>query len=171
MQKNPAVNLPYLIDGERVISESNAILIYLCHKVGRVDLLGRNADEQVLLATAFGVYKDFHPALSALVYNTNPTDTWEEALKGFSGKADGYLKKLSGILGEKQYIAGGITYLDFILADFIQALRQMDSGLFHSYPNLLKLQEHIWSFPELTAYFNSDRWHNHPVNGEEARWR
>lgn len=68
--RNPALTLPYLIDGEKVVSESDAILIYLCHKAGRVDLLGRNADEQVLLATAHGVYKDFHPRYIQLVYGT-----------------------------------------------------------------------------------------------------
>jgi len=36
--------LPYLIDGDKVISESDAIAVYLCHKANRKDLLGRNAD-------------------------------------------------------------------------------------------------------------------------------
>jgi hypothetical protein len=36
-----------------------------------------------------------------MVYETNPKDTWEEALKAFSEKADGYVKKLSKLLGEK----------------------------------------------------------------------
>jgi hypothetical protein len=34
-----------------------------------------------------------------MVYETNPKNTWEEALTAFSQLADGYLKKLSGILG------------------------------------------------------------------------
>ncbi len=66
--KNPALTLPYLIDEDRVVSESDAILVYLCHKAGRADLLGRNGDEQVDLATAHGVYKDFHPKYIGLVY-------------------------------------------------------------------------------------------------------
>lgn len=171
LASNPALNLPYLLDGDKVISESTAILIYLCHRQKRLDLLGRNAEEQVLLATAFGVYKDFHPNLARMVYETNPKDTWEEALKAFSEKADVYLKKLSGLLDGKEYLAGGLTYIDFILADFFQALRQMNPNLFTNYPNLLQLQERVWALPELTGYFSSDRWHDHPVNGEEARWR
>jgi glutathione S-transferase len=59
-----------LIDGDRVISESDAICVYLCHKANRLDLLGRNADEQVLLATVHGVYKDFHPKYIQFVYGT-----------------------------------------------------------------------------------------------------
>lgn len=30
--KNPAANLPYLIDGDKVVSESTAVLVYLCHR-------------------------------------------------------------------------------------------------------------------------------------------
>jgi len=136
-----------------------------------LDLLGRNADEQVLLATAYGIYKDFQPQLSNVVYDTKPKDSWEEALKILSVKADGYLKKFSGLLGEKEFSVGGITYIDFILADLFQVLRQMNPDLFTHYPNLIQLQERVWALPELAAYFASDRWHDHPVNGEEARWR
>jgi len=42
LEKNPAANLPYLIDGDKVVSETAAILVYICHKANRVDLLGRN---------------------------------------------------------------------------------------------------------------------------------
>jgi len=66
--RNPAVTLPYLWDGDKLISESDAICIYLCHKAKRADLLGRNADEQVALFTAHGVYKDFHPKYIQMVY-------------------------------------------------------------------------------------------------------
>lgn len=171
LSSNPALNLPYLIHGDKVISESTAILVYLCHHAKRLDLLGRDADEQVLLATVYGIYKDFHPNLSRMVYETNPKDTWEDALKAFGEKADVYLKKLSGLLGTKEYICGGLTWIDFVLADMFQALRQMSSSLFTHYPNLLQLQERVWALPELSKYFSSDRWHDHPVNGEEARWR
>ena len=35
-EKNPAINLPYLIDGDKYISESDAIMIYVCHKSNKV---------------------------------------------------------------------------------------------------------------------------------------
>lgn len=44
MKKNPFANLPYLLDGDKVISESDAIIVYILHKTGRLDLLGRNAN-------------------------------------------------------------------------------------------------------------------------------
>lgn len=40
LKKNPAANLPYLLDGDKVITETAAILVYVCHKANRADLLG-----------------------------------------------------------------------------------------------------------------------------------
>lgn len=67
-KKNPAITLPYLLDGDKVISESDAVQIYIVHKSGKVELLGRNADEQVSLATVMGVVRDLHPKYINLVY-------------------------------------------------------------------------------------------------------
>ena len=41
-KKNPLMNLPYVIDGETVITQSNACLLYLGRKF---NLNGKNEDE------------------------------------------------------------------------------------------------------------------------------
>ena len=71
MKKNPAITLPYLIDGDKVISESDAVCIYLLHKANRADLMGRNAEEQVMLATVMGVVKDMHPRYIKFCYGSD----------------------------------------------------------------------------------------------------
>jgi glutathione S-transferase len=99
--KNPAVTLPYLLDGDKVISESTAILVYLCHKANRTDLLGRNAEEQVSLFTAYGVYKDFHPNYIRMVYGKyDENNTFDQALSRSLQDFVPYLTKLNGILGD-----------------------------------------------------------------------
>lgn len=45
LEKNPAVTLPYLIDGDKVISECDAIALHLCYKAQKPELIGRNAEE------------------------------------------------------------------------------------------------------------------------------
>lgn len=44
LKKNAAANLPFLLDGDKLICESEAIIVYLCHKANRTDLLGSTAD-------------------------------------------------------------------------------------------------------------------------------
>jgi glutathione S-transferase len=68
LKKNPAANLPYLVDGDKVISESEAILVYLCHREKRTDLLGENIDEQTQIATVMGVYKDLMRSFASFAY-------------------------------------------------------------------------------------------------------
>jgi glutathione S-transferase len=171
-ERNPALTLPYLIDGDKVVTESDAILIYLCHKGGRLDLLGRNADEQVLLATAHGVYKDFHPKYIQLVYGTyNENATFEHALTASFNTFEPYLKKLDGILGEKDFIAGGLTWFDFAVADFLQTLQLLNEVYLKAFPKLVAYQKRVWALPELAAYFSSERFRERPCNNYTASWK
>ena len=96
---------------------------------------------------------------------------WEEALSAFWGRTSDLLTKLENLLGEKEFICGGITWIDFIVADTVQVARLMSPAAIEKFANLLRLQERVWSLPELSPYFKSERWHERPVNGEEARWR
>lgn len=170
--KNPALTLPYLIDGDKVVAESDAILIYLCHKAGRVDLLGRDAEEQVLLATAHGVYKDFHPRYIQLVYGSYKENaTFEQGLAASFANFEPYLKKLNGLLGEKQFIAGGLTWFDFGLADFLQTLRLLSGDYLKAFPKLEEYQQRVWALPELAAYFGSERFRERPCNNYTAAWK
>ena len=70
LQKNAAANLPYLLDGDKVVCESNAIIVYICHKANRADLLGDNADDQVQVATVSGVLSDLQKAFYGSIYGT-----------------------------------------------------------------------------------------------------
>ena len=68
IKKNPAITLPYIMDGDNLISESDACAIYIIHKSGKKELLGRNADEQVAVATMMGVFKDLYRTYLSLIY-------------------------------------------------------------------------------------------------------
>lgn len=165
IQKNPAITLPYLLDGDKVISESSAILVYICHKANRIDLLGRNPDELVTLATVYGIYKDFHRQYIELVYGGYKEATWEEALVKYTTVLAGYFKKWSGVLGAKSYICGEITWVDFTIAEAIQKCSMLCPKAFEGLDNLLSYQKNIWGLPELQDYFGSNRFLLHPVNG------
>lgn len=121
-QKNAALTLPYLIDGDKVISESDAICVYICHKADKKELLGRTADEQVNLATVLGIYKDFHPHYIRLVYGAYGEIPFEAALKENIENFLPYLSKLNGFLGNRQFFCGDLTWVDFAMADFFQTL-------------------------------------------------
>lgn len=58
MKNHPLCNLPYIKDGDRYIYESGAIPVFLAHRFNRVELLGRDAKEQVLQAQVRGLTQD-----------------------------------------------------------------------------------------------------------------
>ena len=172
IQKNPAITLPYLIDGDKVVSESDAICIYICLRGKKPELLGRNADEQVLMATIHGVYKDFHPNCTKLWYGKYENEEAFNKAKDETPKNwEVYVKKLSGLLGDKEYFAGGITWIDFVIADFVQTLNLFNEEILKPFPKLTEHQKRIWALPELKAYFASDRFKERPCNNDIAYWK
>ena len=91
--------------------------------------MGRNADEQVAVATLMGVFKDFYRSYLDLIYGEHK-ESFEELKPGFIEKFIPYLTKFSSILGEREYYCGGITYVDFYIAEFIQHLNLLESSIF-----------------------------------------
>jgi glutathione S-transferase len=122
--KNPAVTLPYLRDGDKVITESDAIIVYVCHKAGKPELLGRNADEQVQIATVYGITRDLHSAYVRFVYaKYDENNTFDKAREEYAKTSQAGLGKLNALIGGRKFAAGDeITFVDFILADFLQTL-------------------------------------------------
>mgnify|MGYP001220213858 CR=1 FL=1 len=151
--KNPAINLPYLLDGDKVISESDALMVYISHRSGKPELVGRNAQEQVDLATAMGVTRDLHGKYVALVYGRVGGDQpFEEVKVKQIEEFKPFLAKLNGLLEGKEYYAGQITWADFAIAEFVQCLWLLDSKLVEEYPNVWAQQKRVWELPAIKAY-------------------
>ena len=164
-----------MLDGDKVVSESDACCVYLCHRANRKDLLGRNADEQVALYTALGVLKDMHPNYITYAYRTYGQGSFEEALKThreFCRTMNGYLKKFNGMLGDKTFMCSNeIVWIDFALADLFQTLNILEPMIFDNYPKLLEYQKRVWALPELKGYFESERFSERPCNNIIAKWK
>lgn len=53
-------NLPFLIDGEKKLTESQTIILYLCRKKGRLDLLGNGEKEKLKHSMIYSVLNDIY---------------------------------------------------------------------------------------------------------------
>lgn len=76
-------------------------MIYIVHRSGKLELLGRNADEQVSLATTMGVVRDLHPKYISLVYGRYGDKSFEEAKAEHIEQFKPFLTKLNGLLEGK----------------------------------------------------------------------
>jgi glutathione S-transferase len=118
------------------------------------------------------VYKDLHPHYIRLVYsNYNNEYTFDQALTKSLEDFSPYLKKFNGLLGEKLFIAGELTWFDFALADFLQTLSLLHPSYQNPYPKLIEYYQRIWGLPELKPYFNSQRYRERPCNNYTATWK
>lgn len=164
LPKNPAANLPYLLDGEKVVSESDAIMIYIAHRSGKPELVGRNAEEQVNLATTMGVVRDLHAKYITLVYARYGDKTFEQAKAEYLEQSKAYLNKLNLLIEGKDYYAGQITWIDFAISEFIQVLFILDAATIEAYPNVLNHQRRVYALPAIQNYHKTDRYHERPIN-------
>jgi len=147
-------NLPYLIDGEKKITETDAIMTYICQKGNRRDLLGKEDMDIVHIATLRGVLKDLFLDLGMTYYSPSFDKIKEENLKA---KVHPRLENFSKFLGTKEYFVGSISVADFMFYHTAMLIPGLDKNIYDKYPNLKGLVERIEALPGIKAYQSSER--------------
>ena len=143
-------NIPYLLDGEFKMTESNAILRYICEKY-KPELLGETIKEKAFVNMAVGVLGDLNTAKSQLAYQGKDCPG-NERLKT---KVKNKLNDLNTLLGKQKFLAGGkITYPDFVLDEIIESINDLIEPIFDEYKNLKKHFDTICEFPAIKKYRN-----------------
>eukprot|EP00731_Ephydatia_muelleri_P001439 Em0001g1439a len=125
-------NLPYLIDGDVNITQSNAIMRYIARKH---NLCGRTEDEMIMVDMLENEAMDLRNGFVLdFCYNPNM-----EAMKpDYLILAKSRLQKLASVLGNKPWFVGDeITFPDFLLYERLEQHRLFDPSLFNDFPNLL----------------------------------
>jgi len=161
-------NLPYLIDGDVKITQSNAIMRYLGSKYS---LLGENnkvmGTSEMMLEEAM----DVRNALVRLVYS----QSYDKQVDGYFTKFVERLKKLDAYLdkGKKEWFAAGKnpTICDFHLYELLDQHRLMRPECLEAYPNLKAYLDRFEALPKIKAYLSSEQCIKRPVNNKVAAWK
>ena len=82
-----------------------------------------------------------------------------------------FLGKLEGLLGQKEFMVGEITWVDFMVADLMQILPFLSQEYLKPFEQLSKHQKRIWGLPELSSYLSSGLFKERPFNSAKAFWR
>lgn len=118
-------NLPYLVDGEINLTESSAIPVYLCHKAGKNELLGKEGIDRSTHQQLVGVLKD----LADLAWITIRAEIPEETLKIHRAKLDAKFAQIDKFLEGKQYLLGYFTYADILLKYYSDIYNKLAAAL------------------------------------------
>lgn len=142
-------NLPYVQDGEKVITETEACALYIIGKSGKNDLLGGNQDEIVELAQVKGVITDVYNNFFKIITNKEA-----DVDKAIQETVIPKLTLLSKHLGEKDFLLGKLKVVDFIFALFLSHLNINGPYLDE---NLKKYLHRFFSVPAIKSYLDSER--------------
>ena len=168
-------NLPYLLDGEVAISQSNTILKYLGRKY---NLLGEPSSAY-LIDLVLDEMADFDKQVTGPCYRDFAS------LKPFCEQAlPGVLTHWARLLGDKGYLTGlagpssdVLTVADLKLYETLRKLRIIEAekmigtSALAAFPSLLGFLDRVEGTPALKTYMASDAFLARPLNNAHAQFK
>ncbi|XP_037682374.1 glutathione S-transferase Mu 1-like isoform X2 [Choloepus didactylus] len=147
-------NLPYLIDGARKITQSNAILRYIARKH---NLCGETEAEEIRVDILENQIVDTRLQLATICYSPDFEKLKPEYLEGLPEK----MRLYSQFLGKRPWFAGDkITFVDFLVYDVLDQNRLFEPKCLDAFPNL----------KQISAYMKSSRFCPGPMYTKMAVW-
>ncbi|CAL1285170.1 unnamed protein product [Larinioides sclopetarius] len=157
-------NLPYYIDGNIRLTQSNTILRYLAGKYG---LDGKTEEEKLRVSLAEQQITDFRESFIRVVHSENV----EKLKPDFVAKVPAQLKFVANFLGNRKFLAGdSVTYVDFMAYDTIDFYRYLIPNVLADFPTLRDYQERVKSLPGLQNYLKSSTYSRWPIFSPRAHW-
>lgn len=153
-------NIPYVKDGDIVVTESLATIQYAALKTGNKDLMGKTELDQIRCTQLWGLYKDHRGELYWLARRD-----FAEKDRILKEKFAPLFEKISKFLGEKEYLLGYMTWADFNHFFLIDVVSRMDPEFIKQWPNLVKYHERI-NNDDIKAYRKSKDYPRFYVNAE-----
>ncbi|XP_042318711.1 glutathione S-transferase Mu 1-like [Sceloporus undulatus] len=157
-------NLPYLIDGETKITQSNAILRYIARKH---KMCGETEEEMIRVDILENQVMDLRMGLARICYNPDFEKLKPEYIEQLPGK----LKLFSQFLGNRKWFAANkITYVDFLVYDGLDMHRIFQPKCLDEFKNLKDFLDRFEALEKISAYMKSDRFMRTPIFWRIAQW-
>ncbi|KAK7079754.1 Glutathione S-transferase Mu 3 [Halocaridina rubra] len=155
-------NLPYYIDGDLKITQSNAILRHIARKH---NLCGENEREMVQVDVLENQAMDMRMSYVRVAYGN-----YEEEKQTYFENFKNSLELMSKALGNQKWFVGEkITLPDFILYEIFDIHRVIESSCLESFPNLKDFMKRFEALPNIKKYMSSSRFLAAPLNGPTAK--
>lgn len=141
-------NLPYIIDGDKKLTQSRTLATYIAKKY---KLAGASGDEEIKVSNAYNAIADVREALIKLA---NGDDFEEKKGEFIDNKAPAKLKDFEKVLAKGTWVAGTSTpsYADFALLDLLEQLYLLSSSFETKFPKLKAFAAKVNSLPQIAKY-------------------
>ncbi|XP_055024088.2 glutathione S-transferase Mu 3-like isoform X1 [Misgurnus anguillicaudatus] len=156
-------NLPYLVDGDTKIVQSNAIMRYIARKN---NLCGETEGERVRVDILENQAMDFRNGFFRVCYGN-----FDKLKPCYNEALPGTLKQMSDFLGDRKWFAGNkITFVDFIMYELLDQHRMFCPECLDDFKNLKCFLDRFESLEKIVAYMKSSKFIKTPVNNKMAKW-
>lgn len=146
--------LPYLKDGNFLVTHPNAIPLYLIDKAGLHDFLGKTPQDRARVNQICSMLADMRYACLGLINSSPDLDHKAEVAKLFDygTNFDKSIESLSKYLGDKDWLLGYMTLADFMLtftARFTGAICYSTIGRspWANFPNIVQQMARVSELP------------------------
>ena len=157
-------NLPYIKDGDVLMSEHDALVRYVARKF-KPELLGANDADNALVENIFGFWTKTYGQIVTLSYTP---DVSEEQREAFLKKFENQLNKLDTHLSTNKFYAGdSVTIADLYGLHAYGALTLIHPATTDELVNLNRHRQELESQEWYVNFKNSDRFSDQ-FNGDEA---
>uniref|UniRef100_H2B645 glutathione transferase n=1 Tax=Paracyclopina nana TaxID=565004 RepID=H2B645_PARNA len=144
-------NLPYYIDQDVKLTQSNAILRYLGRKN---NLYGKNAIEAGTIDMLIDEAQDIKMALIKTATSPDFENVKGDHIKAMEQK----LKIVSDFLGNKKFFMGDeVTIGDFAMIDALSWHQIFDADLMGKFPNLVAFIDNFKALDKIKAFYEGPK--------------
>lgn len=157
-------NLPYLIDGELKMNQSQAILRYLA---GKYHLRATNLADQALEDMLEGQIVDLRDRFVRSAYHKSyPTEADLQAeLAALRTDLAHYLTELESYIGDRPWLTGTrLSFVDFIAYEYLDWYRDfVQPDCFANYPKMAEYMKRFEELPQLREHLASVEYRKAPI--------
>lgn len=158
----PFPNLPFLADGDVLVTQSNAILRYLGRKNG---LLGTTEEEMVKVDILLEEAMDFRNRTVSLAYSPQ----FQNEKEAYATLLATCLTKYTKFLGESSWFAGeSLTIVDFHMYELLDQNEMMFPESLKEFPSLKAFLTRFEELPPIKSYMASEHFLKFPSNNQHS---
>jgi hypothetical protein len=156
---NPLVTLPYIKSGETVVARPQAIMMAICMKANRNDLLGKSLDDAIEIRGLQNAIDDLR-SFAWECTKMSKANLKRIYADEFSSRLTKTVSTLGVYLGNKKYLVDHLSVVDFELAHVIELYGWLSNTTgvanpFITHSNLMKIVKTIKKLPGVSDYMTS----------------
>ncbi|CAG0891824.1 unnamed protein product, partial [Cyprideis torosa] len=152
--KSSWLSLPYYIEDDVKITQSNAIMRFVARKGENLE--GKTPIEKVRVDMLENEAMDFRYGIVKLCYMSE--DYEAEKRKFITETLPQQLQRFSDFLGDNKWFAGeNITFVDFIMYELLDQHQAFHSECLNNFKNLKDLLHRFESIPQIKKYMDSNK--------------